>query len=306
MNKEAAQPLDRATDHRAGLRGYDPLALSSARLTNRTFRRIAATATLLASSALALPGAASALSVTPQSGGSLNADAISDLFKLILAVLVVVFLVVEIYLIRSLGRSRSGKRDGQTESSGRSSSEMKWALGATALVVLIAIATFIELPSINNKPAGPELKINVTGRQFIWRYTYGDTLNSPYAYTEMVVPSNTVIDLNIQSSDVVHSWWIPALGGKIQAVPGITNHAWFKAPTPSSSAGDVYSGQSATLSGRQFASMIARVRVVSPPAFKTWLADQKARIALANQQAIKNRQKLTSEGQIPDLTPPAN
>jgi cytochrome c oxidase subunit 2 len=155
-------------------------------------------------------------------------------------------------------------------------------------------------------PTGKKITIDVTGRQFIWRNTYGPTMAAPIANTEMVAPSDTVVVLRIQATDVIHSWWIPKLGGKFDAVPGSTNYTWFKAPTPKSPAGDVYTGQCAELCGSQHAAMLARVRVVTPAQFAVWLSNQKQRIAQANKDAVKERAKLTAEGQVPNLTPPPN
>ena len=75
------------------------------------------------------------------------------------------------------------------------------------------------------------------GRQYIWQYVYPgasepDGLGAPYSYEEMVVPTNTTVTLDIVSADVVHSWWIPELGGKFQAVPGYHNYTWFKIDKP--------------------------------------------------------------------------
>ena len=83
----------------------------------------------------------------------------------------------------------------------------------------------------------------VQARQYIWRYTYGNgckndsfTQKLPYSFTTMVVPVHTTVVLTIQSTDVIHSWWVPSLGGKVDAVPGYTTYTWFKAPTtPASS-----------------------------------------------------------------------
>ena len=66
--------------------------------------------------------------------------------------------------------------------------------------------------------------------------------------------------LAIQSTDVIHSWWIPSLGGKVDAVPGYTTYTWFKAPH----AGALYHGQCAQLCGRKHAAMTALVKVVTP------------------------------------------
>jgi cytochrome c oxidase subunit II len=94
----------------------------------------------------------------------------------------------------------------------------------------------------------------------------------------------------------VHSWWIPQLGGKFQAVPGYHNYSWFKVEKPG-----VYRGQCALLCGRGHATMIASVKAVPPAQFDEWLAYQKKLIAQANAAAQVARAKLnaqTGAGQV--------
>ncbi len=94
----------------------------------------------------------------------------------------------------------------------------------------------------------------------------------------------------------MHSWWIPQLGGKFQAVPGYHNYTWFKIAKPG-----VYTGQCAFLCGRGHARMIAEVRAVPPAQFDAWLAHQKQQIAEANAAAKEARAKLnaqTGAGQV--------
>ena len=191
---------------------------------------------------------------------------------------------------------------------------------------MIATVTFIKLPSIvnppnsdasadavlsasltaPNPPNGHELTICVTGRQFIWRYTYSVGKTSctskslgafvahqlPYSYEEMVVPAGETVNLVIQASDVIHSWWIPALGGKVDAVPGFTTYAWFKALH----ANELYHGQCAQLCGRQHAFMVATVKVVTPQQYTAWIKQQKQSIAQQNIQVGQIRQDLIKQG----------
>jgi len=141
----------------------------------------------------------------------------------------------------------------------------------------------------------------VIGRQYIWQYVYPgasepDGLGAPYAYETMVVPTNTTITLDIVSADVVHSWWIPQLGGKFQAVPGYHNYTWMKISKPG-----YYKGQCAFLCGRGHARMIATVKAVPTAQFEAWLAYQKQLIAQANAAAQVARAKLgaqTGAGQV--------
>ena len=105
-------------------------------------------------------------------------------------------------------------------------------------------------------------------------------LTSPFSYQEMVVPVDTTVTLDINSQDVAHSWWIPKLGGKFDAIPGYTNHTWFK--IPGKLAGTVFTGQCAELCGRNHANMTATVRAVTPPEYEKWLDQRKADIKAAD------------------------
>ena len=109
----------------------------------------------------------------------------------------------------------------------------------------------------------------------------------------MVVPEHTTVVLVIQSIDVIHSWWVPSLGGKVDAVPGYTTYTWFKALHTG-----LFHGQCAQLCGRQHAFMTAQVKVVPPAQYRTWIKQQGAAINAANDQVGKLRQQLTSEGQL--------
>ena len=88
----------------------------------------------------------------------------------------------------------------------------------------------------------------------------------------------------------MHSWWIPELGGKFQAVPGYHNYTWFKISKPG-----VFHGQCAFLCGRGHARMIATVRAIPPAQFEAWLTQQKLLIAAANHQAQIARAKLGAQ-----------
>jgi cytochrome c oxidase subunit 2 len=150
-------------------------------------------------------------------------------------------------------------------------------------------------------PSGHKLVICVTGRQYIWRYTYGAGCDNaafsaklPYSYEEMYVPANTTVVLDIQSTDVIHSWWIPSLGGKVDAVPGYTTYTWFKVPH----ANELYHGQCAQLCGRNHAAMTALVKVLTPARYQEWAKQQAAAITAANAQVTQLRQALTANGNL--------
>jgi cytochrome c oxidase subunit 2 len=240
------------------------------------------------------PATASADALTPQSGGSANAGDIDSLYKLVLWVALAVFVGVEGMLVYSLVAFRARRGRVAAQIRGNTRLEIGWTIGAGLIVVVITLITFLKLGAIVNPPpaessavgawpnaAAPALgqppsdsralRVKVIGRQYIWSFRYPDGL---VVYEEMVVPTRTTIRLDIVSRDVVHSWWIPELGGKADAVPGYTNHSWFRIERAG-----VFRGQCAELCGRNHAEMIAHVRAVSPARFEAWLADQRRDIA---------------------------
>jgi len=258
--------------------------------------------------------------ITPESGGSPNADQIDSLYKIVLYIAAVVFVGVEGALVYSIFKFRAKRNPVAAQIHGNTRLEVGWTVGAALILVILTVVTFVKLPSIINPPNstsggsflsaslnaptppnGKKLTICVQGRQYIWRYTYGNgCLNNafssklPYSYQEMYVPAGTTVVLDIQSFDVIHSWWIPSLGGKVDAVPGYTTYTWFKAPK----AGALFHGQCAQLCGRQHAYMTALVKVLTPAQYTQWLSSQKQMIQTANAQVAQLRQILTQTGNL--------
>jgi len=143
-------------------------------------------------------------------------------------------------------------------------------------------------------PGGHGLQIRVNGQQYIWRFDYPGK-QQVFSYYYMYVPVGTTVTLKITSSDVAHSWWIPKLGGKMDAIPGYVNHTWFQIPPdaiPRGSDRVIFTGQCAELCGRNHANMVAHVRAVSPAAFEQFLASKKSQIEAADAGAAGSRAKL--------------
>jgi cytochrome c oxidase subunit 2 len=281
---------------------------------------LAAVAAALAASLLVVPGASADL-LTPESGGSQNANDIDTLYKITLYVAIVIFLIVEGTLIWSLVKFR--RRRGGPEAAqirGNTPLELGWTVAAALILVVLTVVTFLYLDDIKNPPAsgpnglrasqarfasidqpeppksgGPILRIGVNGQQYIWRYDYagGDQL---FSYYEMVVPTDTTVVLSVTASDVIHSWWIPELGGKVDGVPGHVNQTWFK--IPASKAGRVFDGQCAELCGEGHADMRARVRAVTPDRFEAWADRQRADIEAAGEALSKQRKRREAAGEV--------
>jgi len=291
-------------------------ALTAAKLRHRALAAVL----IAVAASLILPPAALANFFTPKSGGSPNANEIDSLYKIILYIAAFVFVLVEGALLYSVIRFRARKSRVAAQIHGNTPLEIGWTVAAALILVVLTVVTFVKLGGIINPPNssangpfisaavtqptppnGKRLTICVQGRQYIWRYTYGNgCLNNafasklPYSYQEMYVPANTVVVLDIESTDVIHSWWVPSLGGKVDAVPGFTTYTWFKAPH----AGALYHGQCAQLCGRQHAYMTALVRVLAPAQYTQWLKRQQQLIQGANSQVTQLRQSLTASGNL--------
>jgi cytochrome c oxidase subunit 2 len=268
---------------------------------------------------LALAPEAMANFLTPKSGGSPNANEIDSLYKIVLYIAAVVFVIVEGALVYSVYKFRAKKGAVAAQIHGNTRLEIGWTVAAALILVVLTVVTFIKLPSIVNPPNsdtgglvlsasltaptppdGKKLDVCIQGRQYIWRYTYGTgclnnafTKQLPYSYQEMVVPEHTTVVLSIQSTDVIHSWWVPEMGGKVDAVPGYTTYTWFKGLHTGT-----FRGRCAQLCGNNHAAMTALIKVVTPQEYQSWIQTQKQEISAASAQVNSLRQTLTAQGNL--------
>jgi len=262
-------------------------------------------------------GPAFADTFTPESGGSQNANDIDTLYKLTLYIGIVIFLLVWGVLIWSLVKYRARPDGVAHQIRGNTPLEIGWTLGAASILVVLVVVTFLYLDDIENPPAsgpngmsaaaaqfasvdqpdppkggGPVLHIHVNGQQYIWRYDYPGK-EQLFSYNEMVVPTDTTVVLEIEASDVIHSWWIPKFGPKADAVPGHVNDTWFKVPAGREG---VYRGQCAELCGPNHADMRAMVRAVKPDEFEAWARSKRAQIKAAGEALGKSRKERERAG----------
>jgi cytochrome c oxidase subunit 2 len=194
-------------------------------------RRLLVFATSIAGGlALAAVAAASNGGVGPVPPVSPNGHRIADAYWVILGVLAVVFVVVEAALLTFVirYRRRGRPRDAEPEQiHGDTRIELAWTVAPVLLIAVIVAFVFYKLPGIKNTPASAaNANITVEAHQFYWLFKYPSGRQSINVLT---VPKNLVVNLDVVSADVAHSWWVPAFGGKIDAIPGKTNHTWFKA-----------------------------------------------------------------------------
>ena len=234
-------------------------------------RLVSIAALVLGALALAAPAFADNAGLTPVAPESPNAEAITQTYYLLLIVTGLVFFAAEgalvVFVVRYRRRQRQVDAEGP-QIHGNTRLEVLWTIIPVFLVAIIVAFVFYKLPDVSdvsraaNEPASePNLTIDVRGHQFYWEYRYPD---GSVTYDTMVVPVGRTVELNVTSQikDVIHSWWIPALGGKIDAIPGKLNHTWFRAEREG-----VYVGNCAEFCGLNHARMEMSVHAVPAGSF---------------------------------------
>jgi cytochrome c oxidase subunit 2 len=226
-----------------------------------------------------LLGALSAIPIAAAGNGgfapvepvSPNAERTEDAYYLIAAFAIFVFLMVTVplafFIVRFRSRGRARTVEGP-QIRGNTSLELAWTAVPVVILVVVAGFIFYKLPGItdlSSAEGATELRINVEGRQFYWQYTYG---NGVIAIDRLRVPVDRVVELEITAPehDVVHSYWIPAIGGKFDAIPGETTELEFRAEREG-----VYEGQCTEFCGAQHGVMTASIEVIPAAEFDRWL-----------------------------------
>jgi cytochrome c oxidase subunit 2 len=236
--------------------------------------------TLLVTAALAAVSLVVAASAGAGNGGfapvppqSPNAEGISQSYWFVTVFALAILVLVEGLLVAFLVRYRRGRRariaDG-AQIHGSSRLELAWTIGPVVVLFAIAVFVLVKLPGIADVPSASAgsapLEIEVVGQQFAWEYRYP---NGVVQIDHLRAPAGRAVELKVTAPDwdVIHSWWIPALGGKIDAIPGTVNTTWFQADEPGT-----WTGQCAELCGLYHAKMLATVEVMERAAFDAWLA----------------------------------
>jgi cytochrome c oxidase subunit II len=238
-------------------------------------RRLLVFAVVSAFAALAAPAAFAQF--TPVDPASPNAEGIRDSWLFVSIFVVAIFVLVEAALVVFIWRYRRQRRDrfeDGVQIHGSTRLELIWTFAPVVVLFAIAVFVLVELPGITDTPSAgargdEQLEVQVTGRQFYWQYEYP---NGVIAIDRMRAPEGVPVHLEVTAGedDVIHSWWIPALGGKIDAIPGTVNTTWFEATRTG-----VFSGQCAELCGVEHAKMLAEVEVLPAAEFVAWLEQRR-------------------------------
>ena len=228
--------------------------------------------------------------MSPHSPGT---DQIDTLLWIGSVAAIIVVVAINVALLYALGRFRAGRGTEPREVTGGRGIQIRvgGVLAAFAVVVFVLAAVYTtkarEEPTTGSAGLqakdGKPLQIEATGQQWLWRYRYP---NESFTYYKLVVPVDTAVDLDLVSTDVIHTWDVPSLAGKSDAVPGKHHHVMFSADEEGT-----YRGQSATLSGQAYAPMRTEVEVVSPEEYEDFIVKTKTDIQDAQDRVVAELKK---------------
>ncbi len=190
----------------------------------------------------------------------------------------IVFVFVEALLIFTIIKFR--KREGAPEpkqTHGNSTLEITWTIIPALILVLIAVPTVDAIWKTEAKASAGSLQVQVIGHQWWWEFRYPQY--GVITANELYVPAGRTVNFQLNSRDVIHSFWTPQLGGKRDVIANRTNYIWY---TPDSSlAGSVFNGFCTEYCGSSHANMRFHVYAVSPADFANWAAHQKEQAAMS-------------------------
>ncbi|HEY5219678.1 MAG TPA: cytochrome c oxidase subunit II, partial [Gemmatimonadaceae bacterium] len=164
------------------------------------------------------------------------------------------------------------KRDGQPapqQTHGNTKLEILWTAIPALILAVIAVPTVRTIFKTEAPAPQGALQVTVTGHQWWWQFDYPE-----YGITtanELYLPIGRTVNFTLQTADVLHSFWIPGLGGKRDLISNHTNYLWF---TPDSVGDDVFNGFCAEFCGTSHANMRFKAFTVKPAEFAAWVRHQ--------------------------------
>jgi len=274
----------------------------------RILKRVAALAAGCAATLLTLPSAMAAengvwapraweMGMQP-AAGPLKARTI-ELHDLVLVIITLITIFVGGLLLWVMYRYNSRKNQAPSQNSHNTVLEIAWTVVPVLILVIIAIPSF-RLIYYQDRTPDPDMTIKVTGHQWYWEYTYPDhggiDFDSHYVMDEdlkpgqlrllavdnqMIIPVGKKVRILTNSTDVIHSFFIPSLGLQRYAIPGRAIETWVEASEPG-----VFYGQCNQICGENHSRMPIAVKAVPQAEFDTW---------------VKQQQKAASDAKLPKL-----
>jgi cytochrome c oxidase subunit II len=203
------------------------------------------------------------------------ADTIMNLVVPVFAVAAVVFVLVEFGVVFIAWKFRQRHDDDDevmpTQTHGNTKLEIGWTILPAVVLFVVAVFTLVTIFELEERD-DDALEVHVAGQQWWWQFTYDvdeDGTDDIITATEMVIPAGRQVDVSITSNDVIHSFWIPRLNGKRDAVPGRTHTLSLEADEPG-----YYWGQCTEYCGLSHAEMRMRVIALPPDEYDAWVETQ--------------------------------
>jgi cytochrome c oxidase subunit 2 len=238
-------------------------------------RLLLAAGVLATAAAVMFATSAGADSITFPSPVSPNGQRINELYLLISIPAILIFLGVEIWILLVIFRYRRSRQPvgyAPPQWHGNRLIEVVWTLIPLAIVLTIAGLSFLELQRDFVRPsdAATQMDVTVTAYQFGWEYDYPK--QGIKTTNKLVVPVGQLVRLRFETRDVIHSWWVPSISGKTDAVPGYDNYGWLQIGETGT-----WKGQCAELCGQGHALMTTEVQAMSASDFQDWVQQQKSK-----------------------------
>ena len=197
---------------------------------------------------------------------------IDNLIDPVFIVAGVVFVLVQGLILVAIIKFRARPDSPEPEQiHGNTRLEVGWTLIPAVILVAVAVPTIATIFDLARKPDNP-INVTVTARQFWWEYSYDDL--GVVTANELRMPAGRPVELTLHSLDVIHSYWIPPLGGKMDVVPGRSNRMHLEADAPGE-----YLGTCTEFCGDSHANMRLKAIAMTPQDFDAWVASQRAPVA---------------------------
>ena len=215
----------------------------------------------------------------PSDGGADRGD-IDGLFTIIFFISVPVFLLVEGLILFAIVRYRRQRTNGTPEQvEGNRPLELAWTILSFVIVAVLFTLTYRFMTTkyeveADNETGTPDLTVHVTGYMFNWDYEYfrgEDTETGVKTTRKLTIPTDSAVLLEITSRDVQHSFWVPDLAGKVDAIPGYITTMWLQVDKTGT-----YKGNCAEFCGTLHYDMVIELEALEPGDFEEWLNDQEA------------------------------
>jgi cytochrome c oxidase subunit 2 len=217
----------------------------------------------------------------------------ATLFWIVLAISVVVFLIVDGGILFIVIRDRERKGDDQTPPRQIYENrllETIWTVIPIGIVVVLFILTVVTMRAIAAPPPSPsDINVTVIGHRWYWEFDYPDL--GIVTANELHIPEGGRVKLTVTSVDVIHSFWVPELAGKIDAIPGQNNFMWL-----TSNKVGLYRGQCSEFCGTQHALMAFNIFVDSPADYQKWVAQMQTIPTAPNLPLVQQGKQLVTQG----------